>query len=157
MAMLVITRGYLPPTRRDQSSSHRHGFGKTGDMSHVIPGIQESGTRSAFTRSPGLEKPLNRSIGGFSSNDWITIPCDEDQPLVAKFLACAIEVIKMGLTVVTLGCSPRNCGKKSSPILLDPPKYSGSSMNYELCSGPWVICDITNPDPAASHCGAGRC
>ena len=84
MAMLVITRGYLPPTRRDQSSSHRHGFGKTGDMSHVIPGIQESGTRSAFTRSPGLEKPLNRSIGGFSSNDWITIPCDEDQPLVAK-------------------------------------------------------------------------
>ena len=43
----------------------------------------------------------------------------------------------MGLTVVTLGCSPRNCGKKSSPILLDPPKYSGSSMNYELCSGPF--------------------
>ena len=111
-------------------------------------------------------------MGGFWSNDWITIPCDEDQPLVAKlpvlelpsdlykrvsFLACAIEVIKMGLTVVTLGCNPRNCGKKSSPSLLDPPKYSGSSMNYELCSGPWVICDITNPDPAASHCGAGRC
>ena len=39
MAMLVITRGYLPPTRRDQSSFQRHGFGNTGDMSHVIPGI----------------------------------------------------------------------------------------------------------------------